>query len=282
MPRHSVQAIAIVGVGAVLPDAPDAPTFWRNVQDGRYSISEAPRRPLGPRAATATPIPRRPTRPTRRSAAGSATGPGTRSAGSCPIPPRVGDSMDRTPEVGAWPPPARRSPTTAGRPAPSTRTAPRSSSATPWPGERHYHHRAAARRSRSIARGALRRLRASRRLPSRPAPDDHRRAARRPRSSPAGDHRGHDAGRAVEHHRRPGREPVQLPRPQLRRRRRLRLGHGRARRRHRGPRRGRLRRRAHRRHRRQHGRRRRSSSSARSARSRPPAPAPTPTAPTAS
>ncbi|MGZ6705847.1 MAG: SDR family NAD(P)-dependent oxidoreductase [Solirubrobacteraceae bacterium] len=33
-------AVAIVGVGAILPDAPDAPAFWRNVREGRYSISE--------------------------------------------------------------------------------------------------------------------------------------------------------------------------------------------------------------------------------------------------
>jgi acyl transferase domain-containing protein/NAD(P)-dependent dehydrogenase (short-subunit alcohol dehydrogenase family) len=33
-------AVAIVGVGAILPDAPDARRFWRNVREGRYSISE--------------------------------------------------------------------------------------------------------------------------------------------------------------------------------------------------------------------------------------------------
>ncbi|MFL6291162.1 MAG: type I polyketide synthase, partial [Thermoanaerobaculia bacterium] len=37
-----MRAIAIVGAGAVLPDAPDAPTFWQNVKDGRYSITETP------------------------------------------------------------------------------------------------------------------------------------------------------------------------------------------------------------------------------------------------
>jgi acyl transferase domain-containing protein len=34
------RAIAIVGVGAILPDAPDAPAFWENLKRGRYSISE--------------------------------------------------------------------------------------------------------------------------------------------------------------------------------------------------------------------------------------------------
>jgi acyl transferase domain-containing protein len=32
--------IAIVGVGAILPDAPDADAFWRNLTEGHYCISE--------------------------------------------------------------------------------------------------------------------------------------------------------------------------------------------------------------------------------------------------
>ena len=40
MENTSYRAIAIVGVGAVLPDAPNVPAFWENVKDGRYSISE--------------------------------------------------------------------------------------------------------------------------------------------------------------------------------------------------------------------------------------------------
>lgn len=34
------RAIAIVGVGAILPDASNASTFWDNIKAGRYSISE--------------------------------------------------------------------------------------------------------------------------------------------------------------------------------------------------------------------------------------------------
>ncbi len=34
------RAIAIVGVGAVLPDAPDVPTLWDNLVDRRYSITD--------------------------------------------------------------------------------------------------------------------------------------------------------------------------------------------------------------------------------------------------
>ena len=36
-------AVAVVGVGAILPDAGDAPAFWRNVKEGRYSITEVPK-----------------------------------------------------------------------------------------------------------------------------------------------------------------------------------------------------------------------------------------------
>src|SRR5579871_4164926 len=40
MQDSSYRAIAIVGAGAVLPDAPNVPAFWENIKSGRYSISE--------------------------------------------------------------------------------------------------------------------------------------------------------------------------------------------------------------------------------------------------
>src|SRR5271166_6870920 len=40
MENTAHRAIAIVGVGAILPDAPNAAAFWNNVKTGRYSISE--------------------------------------------------------------------------------------------------------------------------------------------------------------------------------------------------------------------------------------------------
>ena len=36
------RALAIVGVSAILPDAPDAATFWENVKAARYSIRDVP------------------------------------------------------------------------------------------------------------------------------------------------------------------------------------------------------------------------------------------------
>ncbi len=40
MENTSHRAIAIVGVGAILPDAPNVTTFWENLKNGRYSITE--------------------------------------------------------------------------------------------------------------------------------------------------------------------------------------------------------------------------------------------------
>ncbi len=40
MENTAHRAIAIVGVGAVLPDAPNVPAFWENVKTGRYSVTE--------------------------------------------------------------------------------------------------------------------------------------------------------------------------------------------------------------------------------------------------
>lgn len=34
------RAIAIVGAGAILPDAPNVPAFWENIKNARYSVSE--------------------------------------------------------------------------------------------------------------------------------------------------------------------------------------------------------------------------------------------------
>ena len=42
MEDTAYRAIAIVGVGAILPDATNAAAFWDNIKKGRYSISEVP------------------------------------------------------------------------------------------------------------------------------------------------------------------------------------------------------------------------------------------------
>ena len=40
MKKSIHKAVAIVGVGAVMPDAPNLPTFWNNIKQGKYSVSE--------------------------------------------------------------------------------------------------------------------------------------------------------------------------------------------------------------------------------------------------
>jgi len=39
---RSEHAVAVVGVGAILPDAPNAAAFWKNIAGGRYSIIDVP------------------------------------------------------------------------------------------------------------------------------------------------------------------------------------------------------------------------------------------------
>ena len=42
MPKYQPEPIAIVGLAAIMPDAPDASAFWENIKAGRYSISDVP------------------------------------------------------------------------------------------------------------------------------------------------------------------------------------------------------------------------------------------------
>ncbi|MEI2690905.1 MAG: beta-ketoacyl synthase N-terminal-like domain-containing protein [Anaerolineae bacterium] len=42
MSETAHRAIAVVGVGAILPDAPNAPAYWQNIKNKRYSIYETP------------------------------------------------------------------------------------------------------------------------------------------------------------------------------------------------------------------------------------------------
>ena len=42
MSKYQPEPIAIVGLAAIMPDAPDATAFWENIKTGRYSISDVP------------------------------------------------------------------------------------------------------------------------------------------------------------------------------------------------------------------------------------------------
>ena len=37
-----VTPVAIVGIAAIMPQAPDVQTFWANIRQGRYSVTDVP------------------------------------------------------------------------------------------------------------------------------------------------------------------------------------------------------------------------------------------------
>ena len=275
------RAVAIVGVGAILPDAPDAGAFWRNVTRG--PLRDQRRRPgaLGPGAL----LRRRPAGARedlledRRLGARLGVGPARLEAADPAA--RSRDAMDDAQKWAVactrmalldygWP----ERPLDLERTAVDPRQRDVRREALP---DRAAHH---LPRARARARAAPR---ASPRCPPTCARRSRASCTRNMDALAAADHRGHDAGRARQLPRRADRQPLQPARAELHRRRGLRLGDGGDGRVDRGP--------AsqhefdvgdHRRRSTATWARRRSSSSARSARCRPPARGPTPTAPTAS
>ncbi|MCC6521117.1 MAG: type I polyketide synthase, partial [Polyangiaceae bacterium] len=93
--RAAERAVAIVGVGAILPDAPDAPTFWDNVQRGIYSISEVPPERWDPRLYF-DPDPKAPDKTYSKIGGWVRQFPWDPIGWRMPIPPRVIEAMDRT------------------------------------------------------------------------------------------------------------------------------------------------------------------------------------------
>src|ERR671937_1713865 len=86
-------AVAIVGVGAILPDAPDVATFWCNVRDGRYSISEVDPARWDP-ALYYDPDPHRPEKTYSKIGGWVRDWEWDPFAWKLPIPPKVSDAMD--------------------------------------------------------------------------------------------------------------------------------------------------------------------------------------------
>ena len=89
------KAIAVVGLGAVLPDAPDVPTFWENIKSGRYSISETPTDRWDP-ALYFDPDPNAPEKTYSKIGGWVRDFDWDPFAWKLPIPPKVGAAMDRT------------------------------------------------------------------------------------------------------------------------------------------------------------------------------------------
>ena len=89
------RAIAVVGVGAVLPDAPNAKAFWDNIASGRYSISETPVDRWDP-ALYYDPDPKAPDKTYSKIGGWVREFNWEPLEWKLPIPPKVADAMDRT------------------------------------------------------------------------------------------------------------------------------------------------------------------------------------------
>ncbi|NJD10601.1 MAG: polyketide synthase, partial [Gemmatimonadetes bacterium] len=89
------RAIAIVGIGAVLPDAPDAATFWQNLMAGRSSITEVPPERWDA-ALYYDPDPRAPDRTYSKIGGWVKQCEWNPLAWKLPIPPRVAEHLDAT------------------------------------------------------------------------------------------------------------------------------------------------------------------------------------------
>jgi acyl transferase domain-containing protein/acyl carrier protein len=88
-----VEPVAIIGVGAILPDAPDAPSFWRNVAGGRYSITEVEPERWDP-ALYYDPDPKAPDKTYSKIGGWVRDYAWEPLAWKLPIPPKVSDAMD--------------------------------------------------------------------------------------------------------------------------------------------------------------------------------------------
>ena len=93
MPDSRDNAAAIVGVSAILPDAPDAATFWNNVKTGRYAISEVDPERWDP-ALYYDPDPKAPEKTYSKIGGWVRDWEWDPLAWRLPIPPKVADGMD--------------------------------------------------------------------------------------------------------------------------------------------------------------------------------------------
>jgi acyl transferase domain-containing protein/NAD(P)-dependent dehydrogenase (short-subunit alcohol dehydrogenase family)/acyl carrier protein len=93
MENTSYRAIAIVGAGAVLPDAPNVPKFWENIKSGRYSVTEVDPQRWDP-ALYYDPDPKAPDKTYSKIGGWVRDSPWEPMKWHLAIPPRVVDGMD--------------------------------------------------------------------------------------------------------------------------------------------------------------------------------------------
>ncbi len=89
------RAVAIVGVGALLPDAPNAQRFWQNLREGRYSITEVIRERWDPELYY-DPDPKAPDKSYTKIGGWVREWEWDPLKWKLPIPPRVSQAMDLT------------------------------------------------------------------------------------------------------------------------------------------------------------------------------------------
>ncbi|MCG8424418.1 MAG: SDR family NAD(P)-dependent oxidoreductase [Proteobacteria bacterium] len=89
------RAAAIVGIGTVLPDAPNLASFWQNIKHGRYSISDVPPDRWDP-ALYYDPDPKAPEKTYSKIGGWVNESPWEPLKWRLPVPPKVADAMDRT------------------------------------------------------------------------------------------------------------------------------------------------------------------------------------------
>ncbi len=87
------RAIAVVGLGAILPDAPDVKAFWKNVQEGRDSITEVPADRWDPKLFY-DPDPAAPDKTYSKIGGWVREFPWDPMKWRLPLPPKVSDAMD--------------------------------------------------------------------------------------------------------------------------------------------------------------------------------------------
>jgi acyl transferase domain-containing protein/acyl carrier protein len=87
------QPVAIIGVGAIMPQAPSAAAFWDNIIKGRYSITDVPKDRWDPDLYY-DPDPRAPDKTYSRIGGWVGDFPWDPLAWRLPIPPKVGEQMD--------------------------------------------------------------------------------------------------------------------------------------------------------------------------------------------
>ena len=95
MENSADRAIAIVGLGAILPDAPNVAAFWENVKTSRYSITEVAPDRWDP-ALYYDPDPAAPDKSYSKIGGWVRDYPWEPMKWRLPIPPRVADAMDAT------------------------------------------------------------------------------------------------------------------------------------------------------------------------------------------